>query len=266
MYSKKPEESKEKTVVDNSRLEELLMQEKTNEMKNEFLDILKDSRLFLRVVFRKNRYENAVMRDEFELKGQFGFDMDSLPDGDRLNELPLFTSSEIMRANIPKWSSSIVVSMRDLAEMLKQTDEYSAVAINPLGKFSFRIPIEEFLGLFGIVGNNKIKDIKNEKLRQLLREGKPDDEFKEILLASAMIVPCIDEIDGTSFVPIFDDEDRQYFQVFTDLDEYEKGMENDLEEIYPQAYRFLQLVKFANEYVVVNKASESFVFRAEDFK
>ncbi len=124
-----------------------------------------------------------------------------------------------------------------------------------------------FLSQFGFISNHKIKDVKNEELNQLLcKKDFSDDELKEKLLASTVIVPCIDEPEGTSFVLIFDDDDKEYFQVYTDLDEYKKGLEHDLSEIYPPAYSFSALLKFAKEYFVMNRSSDSVVFRAEIFR
>ena len=115
------------------------------------------------------------------------------------------------------------------------------------------------------MGNHRIKDIENDKLKSLLGERDlSDDELKEELSASELIVPCIDEIDGTSFVLVFDDGDSEYLQAYTDLEEYEKGLKDDLEEIYPQSYGFSELAKAANQYLVINRASEAAVFRAEN--
>lgn len=38
--------------------------------------------------------------------------------------------------------------MGDLADMLKQTDRYSLIAINPFTDYNINVPMETFLSLF----------------------------------------------------------------------------------------------------------------------
>lgn len=45
-------------------------------------------------------------------------------------------------------SSTYVLYMSDLADLLKQTDKYSLIAINPFTEYNMNILIETFLNLF----------------------------------------------------------------------------------------------------------------------
>lgn len=42
-------------------------------------------------------------------------------------------------------SSTYVLYMGDLADMLKQTDRYSLIAINPFTDYNINVPMETFL-------------------------------------------------------------------------------------------------------------------------
>lgn len=137
-------------LVDNKRLEELMSQEFTLESQNEFLELFKESNLFMPVTYSANMFEgieNAKPGDVFEPQGQVGFDINYLEGNDGSKAVPLFTSDEMMeKAGIR--SSVNVLFMRDLADMLKQTDRYSAVAINPFTEHDIVMPMDMFLGLF----------------------------------------------------------------------------------------------------------------------
>ena len=45
-------------------------------------------------------------------------------------------------------TSVIVIYMEDLADMLRQTDRYSVIAINPFTESGLNMPVEAFLTLF----------------------------------------------------------------------------------------------------------------------
>ena len=140
----------ETTEIDNSRLEELMGREFTLKGQNEFLSLLKDSQLFMPVTYSPNMFEgieNAKEGDIIEPEGQIGFDINYLTGDDGSKAVPLFTSSEMME-EAGVISSSCVLYMSDLAEMLKQTDRYSAVAINPFTENDIVMPVEAFLSLF----------------------------------------------------------------------------------------------------------------------
>jgi hypothetical protein len=150
MDKEKLEELIKQTVVDNSRLEELMAKGLVGETKVEFLELLKESQLFLPVTYSENMFEgieNSKPGDIFQPKGQVGFDINYLTGKDGSKAVPLFTSDEMMeKAGLR--SSANVMFMSDLAEMLKQSDRYSAVAINPFTEHDVVIPFEGFMNLF----------------------------------------------------------------------------------------------------------------------
>lgn len=140
----------ETTGVDNSALEELMNRELTVESQNEFLRLLKESQMFMPVTYSANMFEgieNAKEGDIFEPEGQVGFDINFLTGEDGSKVVPLFTSDKMMeKAGLR--SSAIVIFMSDLVDMLKQSDRYSAVAVNPFTEHDIVIPMEVFLNLF----------------------------------------------------------------------------------------------------------------------
>ena len=78
-------ELKEDSVVDNSKLEELMKQDLTPEMQSEFFEILKESQLFMPVVYSENIFEgieNMEEGDVFQPKEQVGFNINYLTDKD----------------------------------------------------------------------------------------------------------------------------------------------------------------------------------------
>ena len=141
---------KNETPDDNKRLEELMKEEITPIMQFEFLNILKESRLSMPVSYSENIFEgieNAKVGDVIEPAGQIGFNIEYLTDNNGNKVVPLFTSNEMMEAANFR-SSTYVLYMSDLADLLKQTDKYSLIAINPFTEYNMNIPIETFLNLF----------------------------------------------------------------------------------------------------------------------
>ena len=142
-------ELKKQAVVDNSALEEIMKKEITPETQAEFLEIFKKSQLFMPVNYSANIFEgieDAKVGDVIE-PGQVGFDIVYLTDADGNKAVPLFTSSEAMEAAGAK-TSAMAIFMSDLADMLKQTDRYSVIAVNPFTEFDINMPVEAFLSLF----------------------------------------------------------------------------------------------------------------------
>lgn len=144
------EDLKKKYLPDNSRLEELMSEKRTAESQDEFLRLFKQSQLYMPVEYSANMFEgieNAKEGDIFEPEGQVGFDIICLTSDDGSKAVPLFTSDEMMeKAGIR--SSAHVLFMSDLADMLKQTDRYSAVAVNPFIENGIIMPMKMFLDLF----------------------------------------------------------------------------------------------------------------------
>ena len=258
----------DETVIDNSRLEELMEGEITPKMQMEFMEILKESRLFLPVDFGPDAFngiENAKEGDVID--GPKGFDIQFLTDDNGRKAVPLFTSDEMMEKAGAR-TSVIVIYMSDLADMLKQTDKYSVIAINPFTEYGLNMPMQAFLSQFE--DELEIEDIRNDDLRELLdkKEFSQEDanEFGEKLLKSIMITGCVDADDGTNFVLIWDNENKPHLPLFTDIDEFKKIFDDYNEDVYPQAYHFTDLVKVAKEDLVINPASESLVLNPEIFK
>ena len=106
--------------------------------------------MFMPVTYSANMFEgieNAKEGDIFEPEGQVGFDINFLTGEDGSKAVPLFTSDKMMeKAGLR--SSAIVIFMSDLVDMLKQSDRYSAVAVNPFTEHDIVIPMEVFLNLF----------------------------------------------------------------------------------------------------------------------
>ena len=252
------ENLKNDAEIDNSRLEELIKQDITPQMQREVFDILKKSRLFLPIDFGEDAYkgiENSEPGDVIE--GPKGFSIQFLTDDNGNKAVPLFTSEEMMqKAGVH--TSVMVMYMSDLAGMLAQSDRYSIISINPFTEFGLNMPIEAFLAQF---------DFKPDSLKELLaKKDINDDELKEALMSSQMIVGCVDAEEGTSFVMIWDDSKKSHLPLFTDIEEFKKIFEKYSDDVYPQAYYFADLVKVAKDDFVINPASESLILSPEAFK
>ena len=252
------ENLKNDAEIDNSRLEELIKQDITPQMQMEVFDILKKSRLFLPIGFGEDAFkgiENTEPGDVIE--GPKGFSIQFLTDDNGNKAVPLFTSEEMMqKAGVH--TSVMVMYMSDLAGMLAQSDRYSIISINPFTEFGLNMPIEAFLAQF---------DFKPDSLKELLaKKDINDDELKEALMSSQMIVGCVDAEEGTSFVMIWDDNKKSHLPLFTDIEEFKKTFEKYSDDVYPQAYYFADLVKVAKDDFVINPSSESLILSPESFK
>lgn len=261
MDEEKLEELKQETVVDNSELEELMKQDITPKMQKEVLEILKESRLYLPVDFGNVEsldFDNVKPGDEIE--GPSGFNIQFLTDHEGRKAVPLFTSDEMMRKAGAR-TSAMVIYTSDLADMLKQSDRYSIITINPFTEFDLNMPIEAFLSLF-----DTEPVIDNDELKELLSKKEMSDELTEKLQDSIMITGCVDTDDGTNFVLIWDSENTSFLPLFTDISEFKKIFENYKEDVYPQAYHFTDLIKVSGDNVVINPASESLILDMSMFR
>lgn len=140
----------EVNAPDNSKLEEILKKEITPEMQSELFDTLRQSQLYLPVKFSANMFEgieNVKEGDVFETTGKEGFDINYLSDNEGNRLVPLFTSSEVMTKTGLE-SSAMVMFVEDLADMLKESDRYSAIVINPLTDEEIILPWGPFISLF----------------------------------------------------------------------------------------------------------------------
>ncbi len=148
------EQFKKECEVDNSRLEELIKEMDqgwvSSEKQEEFLELFKKSNLYLPVVLGDEWFEGIEDSEPGEIRTtgeNAGFDINYIQLNDGKRAVPLFTSSELMK-NTGLRSSTIVLFMSDLANMLKQSDRYSLVAINPYTDLDIQMPITSFLNLF----------------------------------------------------------------------------------------------------------------------
>ena len=169
----KLEELKKESIVDNSALEEIMKKKITPESQREFFEIFKESQLFMPVTYSGNLFEgieNAKEGDVFEPQGQIGFDINYLTDSEGNKAVPLFTSDEAMeKAGLR--SSVYALYMSDLAYMLKQTDRYSVIAINPFTEFDINMPVQAFLSLFEEPSEEQKKFLEHlNKLLEILKE------------------------------------------------------------------------------------------------
>ena len=144
------EDLKKQAQVDNSALEEMLEGELTPENQIEFLKALKDSYLYLPVSFSDSMFEgieDSKPGDVFETTGEEGFNINYVSDAQGRRAVPLFTSEDMMKkAGIT--SSVMVIDPSGIADMIKDSDRYVAVTINPLTEHEMGLPFEAFVGIF----------------------------------------------------------------------------------------------------------------------
>ena len=144
------DEKNQEEKIDNSRLEEILKKEITPVMQREFFDALKDAQLYLPVILSPNMFkgmEDAKPGDVFETTGREGFNINCLTNAEGQKAVPLFTSDEIMnQAGLE--SSAMVMYAEDIAGMLKQSQRYSEIAVNPFTEYEIFMPFGAFLKLF----------------------------------------------------------------------------------------------------------------------
>lgn len=96
-------ELKNEMGVDNSRLEELTKEEITPIMQIEFLNMLKESRLYMPVSYSKNMFEgieSAKVGDVIGPTVQIVFNIEFLTDDKGNKAIPLFTSDEMRKLQI----------------------------------------------------------------------------------------------------------------------------------------------------------------------
>ena len=188
--------------MDNSKLEELMKEEITPEMQKEFFELLKESQLFMPVTFIENRFEgieNAQFGEVIESNGPTAFHINYIIDSDGSMAIPLFTSAEIMEST-GLISSLHAIHMSGLAELLKQTDKYSVIAVNPFTDYDINIPVDTFINLFVEQLPQEVIDSINAVLKMLDESSiELDDEYGFYLRADEDIMKnCA--VDGV-FVP-----------------------------------------------------------------
>ncbi len=208
---------KKEATVDNSRLEEMMKRKITPENERKFFEIFKESQLFLPVIYSNNIFEDiekVKVGDVIEPKGQISFDINYITDSEGNKAVPLFTSSEILES-VAK-SSSIAIYMSDLAEMLKQSDRYSIIAVNPFTEFDIVMPIQAFFDLFEEPSEEQKKFIESlNKILELLEEHSIELEDNTTLFVrndeNFMIENSVDGI-FTPNIPFYASSNPEYGQ------------------------------------------------------
>ena len=147
---------------DNTKLEELM---KDPQKEAELIEELKESQLFLPVIFSENMFEgieNAEPGDIFQPKGPSGYDINFLTDNNGNRAIPLFTSSGKMEEAGLK-SSAIVMFIGDLANMFKRLkNNYKFISINPICEIGADMPIVPFIKLFATKEEESLElDVNN---------------------------------------------------------------------------------------------------------
>lgn len=212
------DELKKESAVDNSKLEEIMKKEITPESQREFLEIFKDSQLFMPVAFSGNIFEgleDAKPGDVIEPQGQMGFDIRYLTDSNGNKAVPLFTSEEAMKkAGLE--SSVYVLYMSDLADMLKQTDRYSVIAVNPFTEFDINMPVEAFLSLFDDSSEREFINRLNEMLEIIMEHSIELEENATLFVRADENFMIENAVDGifTPNVPFYASSNPKYGEEF----------------------------------------------------
>ena len=196
------EDLKKEAVVDNSRLEELLNQffELPDEGKNEFIELFKQSRLYMPSEVDVSAFDPENMKEGQVIEGPRGFDIKYI-ENENGKTVPLFTSDEVMeKAGVRV--STYVLYMSDLAEMMKQTDRYASVTINPFTEHGLDITMETFLGLFKeeSLEEKMMSDALNQILELLRKHSIELEENTTLFFRHDENVMVENAVDGV-FVP-----------------------------------------------------------------
>ena len=193
---------KKENEVDNSRLEELLNQffDLPAEGKNEFIELFKQSRLFMPIEMNMEAFDPENLEVGKVSQGPLGFDIKYL-ENENGKSVPLFTSDKVME-DAGVRVSTYVLYMSDLAEMMKQTDRYSSIAINPFTEHGLDITMETFLGLFKEASGEEkmMADALNQILELLRKHSIELEENTTLFFRHDENVMVENAVDGV-FVP-----------------------------------------------------------------
>ena len=196
------EKLKKENEVDNSRLEELLSQffDLPAEGKNEFIELFKQSRLFMPIEMNMEAFDPENLEVGKVSQGPLGFDIKYL-ENENGKSVPLFTSDKVME-DAGVRVSTYVLYMSDLAEMMKQTDRYSSIAINPFTEHGLDITMETFLGLFKEASPEEkmMADALNQILEVLRKHSVELEENTTLFFRHDENVMVENAVDGV-FVP-----------------------------------------------------------------
>ena len=193
---------KKENEVDNSRLEELLNQffDLPAEGKNEFIELFKQSRLFMPIEMNMEAFDPENLEVGKVSQGPLGFDIKYL-ENENGKSVPLFTSDKVME-DAGVRVSTYVLYMSDLAEMMKQTDRYASIAINPFTEHGLDITMETFLGLFKEASGEEkmMADALNQILEVLRKHSIELEENTTLFFRHDENVMVENAVDGV-FVP-----------------------------------------------------------------
>ncbi len=181
-------------MIDNTKLEELLVFDKTNSLINpdEFLNLFKKSQLIMPADFKKNTYTALETVNDEGKREKLSFDIRCLTTDDGLKAVPLFTSLDVMEKQ-GIVTSTVVVLMEDLAEMI-ELEDYSAIVVNPFTDQSIDIPIEVFFDLFKDDSKSDLTmlDLIRDKSETLQEDTvffiRSDDDFMKNLAVDGVYV------------------------------------------------------------------------------
>lgn len=200
---------------------------------NEFLKTIEDEFPFAQIVGNPKKYDRIAIISGFGLKNPNYIklankkNIDILISGDLTQETAVLAKNlDVCLINIDHHYSE-VPGLYKLKELLNKNEIHSEI----IEKSPWKNLNEVLL--------TKIEDVKNEELYDILNKIERDeitDELMERLLEvvenADFLVPVINidgekfGIDEDIFTPIsIDDEEKEYVPLFTDLTEYEKGME-----------------------------------------
>lgn len=165
----KLEELRKENVIDNSRLEELASNffSLSAGEKQEFVDLFRQSRLLMPIEYDESIFDigNSSPGEVKKLEKPLGFDIRYLEKENGEKTVPLFTSGSVME-EMGIRTSVMAFYMSDLEDMLKQSDRYSSVSINPFTENGLDITMETFLAIFEEPTEEQRKFI--EHMNQLL--------------------------------------------------------------------------------------------------
>jgi len=163
------------SLLSNFRLKELMKKETemSEEEYNNFLNEFRRSELFLPLQVELDSIDlNEMELNEVnEINQELEFRLKAYINKDGKRTIPLFTDEEDIRSI--KLNTTVgSIFMRDLFKTITPIkDSFDQIVINPKSENSFKISIDEFLGLFD----------EEKEFEDLMKEIENDKEFQEML-------------------------------------------------------------------------------------
>ena len=163
------------SLLSNFRLKELMKKETemSEEEYNNFLNEFRRSELFLPLQVELDSIDlNEMELNEVnEINQELEFRLKAYINKDGKRTIPLFTDEEDIRSI--KLNTTVgSIFMRDLFKTITPIkDSFDQIVINPKSENSFKISIDEFLGLFD----------EEKEFEDLMKEIENDEEFQEML-------------------------------------------------------------------------------------